>query len=161
MQTFIQWMAAKAEPVNESNTRYSVEVNFRTKIKEILENYAKVSLGYVSAALKASDFHIKQVFDDGLIRVLVSSRNWDDGEWVVVVSWNPHHNSFFITKGFYNKMTKNVSIPKAHTSDKMKADNAAQITAEIRNMMHDLKDKKDRHIQKLKKVPLKRGPKHT
>jgi hypothetical protein len=158
MQTFVQWLASK-DTLNEADTRYSVEVNFRTKIKEILANYAKISLGYVSAALKAADFHVKQVFDDGVVRILVSSRNWDDGEWVVVVSWNPHHNAYFMTKGFFNKLTKHVSIPKDSPSKKLEADNAAQITAEIKNTMHSLKDRKDRHIEKLKKVPLKRGPK--
>ena len=157
METFIGWLKQQ-ESINETSTRYSVEVNFRTKIGDILENYAKIALGYVSAALKHSDFHVKQVFDDGLIRILVSARNWDDGEWVVVVSWNPHHRCFFITKGFYDRMNKQVSF-KNDSASKCDSDNPSDITAQIKNLMHHLKDQPDRHVLKLKKVPLKRGPK--
>jgi hypothetical protein len=157
METFIGWLKQHGS-LNETSTRYSVEVNFRTKIGDILENYAKIALGYVSAALKHSDHHVKQVFDDGLIRILVSARNWDDGEWIVVVSWNPHHQCFFITKGFYNKMNKQVSFKK-DSAIKCDSDNPAEITAHVKNLMHHLKDQPDRHVLKLKKVPLKRGPK--
>lgn len=152
MDTFKGWI------LNESNTRYSVEVNFRTKIKEVMESYARICLGYVSAALKQTDMHVKQVFDDGLIRIIVSARNWDDGSWVVVVSWNPHHNCFVITKGFYNKMNKQVSY-KNGSEIHCKTDNASEITAQVRTTMHQIKDQPDRHVEKLKRVPLKRGPK--
>lgn len=159
MESFISWLAKKTEePINETSSRYSVEVNFRTKIREVLEHYAKICLGYVSAALKTSDFHVKQVFDDGVIRILVSSRNWDDGEWVVVVSWNPHHNCFYISKGFFNKLQKNVSYQKG-TEQKCSGDNASVIAASVKELMNHLKGQKDRHIEKLKKVPLKTGPK--
>ena len=151
MDTFKSWL-------NESNTRYSVEVNFRTKIKEVLESYARICLGYVSAALKQADLHVKQVFDDGLIRILVSARNWDDGSWTIVVSWNPHHNCFVITKGFYNKLNKQISY-KIGSETHCKTDNASEITALVKSTMHQLKNEPDRHIQKLKGVPLKRGPK--
>jgi hypothetical protein len=63
-------------------TRYSVEVNYRTKIKEVLQQHAKIVLGYVSAALKQNGYHIKQVFEDEPIRILVSTRNFEEGEWV-------------------------------------------------------------------------------
>lgn len=159
MESFVSWLKNKSEDsVNESNTRYSIEVNFRTNTKEVLEHHAKICLGYVSAALKHADFHVKQVFDDGVIRILVSSRNWDDGEWIVVVSWNPHHNCFFITKGFFNKLQKNVSYKK-ETPVRCDADNASDITQKVKNLMHQLKDQPDKHIEKLKKVPLKTGPK--
>lgn len=156
MQSFINWL--KNDLVNEANTRYSVEVNFRTKVDEILTNYAKICLGYVSAALKAEGLHVKQIFDDGLVRLLISSRNWDDGEWIVLVSWNPHHKSFVISKGFYNKLNKSVSVEK-ETSKLTKSENASDITKEVKNLLHHLKDKPDRHLEKLKKVPLKTGPK--
>lgn len=155
MSDFIDWL--KNSSVNEGNTRYSIEVNFRSKVEEILSGYAKICLGYVSAALK-DGFHVKQIFEDNLIRIMVSSRNWDDGEWVVVVSWNPNHKSFVISKGFYNKMHKSVSIDK-DTSKKIESNNAADIVKEVKNLMHHLKDKPDKHIEKLKKVPLKTGPK--
>ena len=38
-------------------------------------------------------------------------------------------------------------------------DNAAEIVRLLKNKMHELKDKPDRHTVKLKKVPFKTGPK--
>jgi len=156
METFIDWL--KREPLNEADTRYSVEVNYRTKADEVLKNYAKICLGYASAALKKSDFHVRQVFEEQPLRLLVSSRNWDDGEHVGVVSWNPSQKCYFISKGFWNKDRKTVSIPDGNTQ-KCESDNAAEIVKDIKNVMHSLKDTPDRHVQKLKAVPLKRGPK--
>jgi hypothetical protein len=138
------------------STRYSVEVNFRTKPEEVLEAFAKIALGYVSAGLKQHDFHIKHVYTEKPVRVLVSSRNWDDGEWCVVVTWNEQHKCFVVSKGFYNKDRNTVSV---QSSEKCKGDNAFEITKQVYNMMHDLKGKPDRHVEKLKPVPLKRGPK--
>lgn len=138
------------------STRYSVEVNFRTTSEESLEAFAKIALGYVSAGLKQHNFHVKHVYTEKPIRILVSSRNWDDGEWVVLVSWNPEHKCFVCSKGFYNKDRRTVSV---HSSEKCSADNAAEITKQVYNLMHHLKTQPDRHQEKLKPVPLKRGPK--
>lgn len=138
------------------STRYSVEVNYRTKPDEALDAFAKIALGYVSAGLKQHSFHVKHVYTEKPVRILVSSRNWDDGEWVVVVSWNPSHNCFIVSKGFYNKDRNTVSV---QGSEKCKGENAFEITKQVYNMMHDLKGKPDRHQEKLKPVPLKRGPK--
>jgi hypothetical protein len=154
MQTFFNWL--KNETVSESDTRYSVEVNFRTRTEEVLKHAAKITLGYASAALKKSHFHVKQVFEEEPLRILISSRNWDDGEWVGVVSWNMEQKCYVISKGFYNKDRKSVSIQSSKHCD---AENASEIVTHVKNMMHDLKDKPDRHLEKLKKVPLKRGPK--
>lgn len=137
-------------------TRYSVEVNFRTKPDEALEAYAKIALGYVSAGLKQHNFHVKHVYTDKPIRILVSSRNWDDGEWVVVVSWNEAHKCFVVSKGFYNKDRNTISV---QSTEKCKGENAGELTKQVYNMMHSLKGKPDRHMEKLKPVPLKRGPK--
>lgn len=155
MDTFVGWLKRKAT-LAESDTRYSVEVNYRSTVDEVLKSAAKITLGYASAALKKLDLHVKQVFEEEPYRILVSSRNWDDGEWVCLVSWNPKDACFVISKGFYNKDRKTVSVQE---SKKCNAENAAQITSEVKNMMHSLKDVPDRHVQKLKKVPLKRGPK--
>lgn len=154
-KTFISWLKDQRTFV-EADSRYSVEVNFRTKIDEVLDNYAKICLGYVSAALKKSDFHVKHVFEEKPLRILVSQRNWDDGEWACVVSWNPNVKEFVISKGFYNKDRKTVSV---QSSSKIDSENASEIAQKVRNAMHDLKDKPDRHLEKLKRVPLKRGPK--
>jgi hypothetical protein len=154
------WYKENLRPLTEasSNSRYSVEVNYRTKIKEMLEGFAKICLGYVSAGMKQSGYHVKHVYEEKPLRILVSSRNWDDGEWVGIVYFHPDHDggSFVISKGFYNKDVKSVSM---QSRQKCKGNSAAEITAELRNLMHSLKGKPDRHVEKLKGVPLKRGPK--
>lgn len=157
MSTFFNWLKEQSV-LTEADTRYSVEINFRTKAEEVLKHYAKVCLGYASAALKKSDFHVRQVFEEDPYRILISSRNWDDGEWVAVVSWNVKQACFFISKGFWNKDRKTVSIPEGNTK-KCESENAADIVKDVKNIMHDLKDKPDRHVEKLKRVPIKRGPK--
>ena len=137
-------------------TRYSVEVNYRTSMKDAEEAFAKICLGYVSAALKNSGYHVKLVFDETPLRILVSSRNWDDGEWVGIISFNPQHHSFVMSRGFFNRDRKTVSVQK---SENLKGTAASEIANELRNMMHHLKGVPDRHLEKLKPVPLKRGPK--
>jgi len=137
-------------------TRYSVEVNYRTTMKDAEEAFAKICLGYVSAALKNNGYHVKLVFDEDPKRILVSSRNWDDGEWVGIVSFNPQQHSFVMSRGFYNRDRKTVSVQK---SDNVKGTAASDIATELKNMMHHLKNVPDRHREKLKAVPLKRGPK--
>lgn len=154
MQTFVNWL--KQSVITESETRYSVEVNFRTKTDEVLKSAAKITLGYVSAALKKNNFHVKQRFEEEPYRIMVSSRNWDNGEWVSSVEWNQEHKCYIISKGFYNKERKTISIQSHKKCD---ADNASEITNIIKNQMHELKDVPDRHMEKLKKIPLKRGPK--
>ena len=155
MQSYYEY---RSEPLNEANTggRYSVEVNFRTSLSEVNEAFAKICLGFVSAALKNASYHVKHVFEEKPVRILVSSRNWDDGEWVTCVSWNPKLNCFVLSKGFYNKDRKSVSI---QTNTRLPGTDAAAIAKEVQNVMHQLKDKKDRHKEKMKAVPLKRGPK--
>lgn len=137
-------------------SRYSIEVNYRTKLKDAEEAFAKVALGYVSASLKNHGYHVKLVFDESPLRVLVSSRNWDDGEWTGMISFNPHHHCFVLAKGFYNRERKTVSVQK---HDVMKGNSASDLANDLKNLMHSLKGEPDRHLDKLKAVPLKRGPK--
>ncbi len=139
-----------------TSSRYSVEVNYRTTVEDAMKGTAKIVLGFVSAALKQNDYHVKHVYNQEPIRILISSRNWDDGEWVGVVNYNPKENCFIISKGFYNRDRKTVSI---QNSKKCSGDNAAEIVRELRNHMHSLSDQPDRFKDKLKPVPLKRGPK--
>jgi hypothetical protein len=152
---FQEWMKNR---LNEGNTRYSVEVNYRTKTREVLEGFAKIALGYVSAGLKKHGYHVRQIFEEEPIRIMVSSRNWDDGEWVGMISYSPKDEGgcFIISNGFYNRDRKTVSVQR---SEKCKNDTPAEMTKEIVNMMHGLKGVKDRHMEKLNPVRLKRGPK--
>lgn len=154
---FLTWIKNKA-PLNEAETRYSVEVNYRTTTDDALKQVAKITLGYASAALKKEDFHVKQVFEEDPLRILVSSRKWDDGEWVVVVSWNPKKACYIITPGYYNKDRKTVSYKRENSKD-CEGKSASEITRAVKNAMHHLKKKPDRHVEKLKSVPKKRGPK--
>lgn len=140
-----------------SNSRYSVEVNYRTKAGEVLDGFAKISLGYVSASLKRSGYHVKQVFDEKPIRILVSSRNWDDGEWVGMISYQSEgsHGKFLMSNGFYNRDRKTVSIQR---TAECREETAAGIAKELINMMYDLRGKPDMKREKLNPVRLKRGP---
>jgi hypothetical protein len=115
-------------------------------------------LGYVSAALKQNGYHIKQVFDQKPLRIVVSTRNWDDGEWVGIVTFNPQLEGgcFIISKGFYNKERKSASI---QSNEKCSGTDAAEITKNLRNIMHAFKNSPDRQQEKLKAISLKRGPK--
>jgi len=146
------------KPIIEAveTSRYSVEVNYRTTADESLEGFAKICLGYVSAALKKYGYHTKHVFTEKPLRILVSSRNWDDGEWAGLVTWNPDHSCFVVSKGFYNKNRKTISIQK---STKCTGKSASDITRELHNMMYSLRNEPNNHTEKLKPVPLKRGPK--
>lgn len=137
-------------------SRYSIDVNYRTTGDEALEGFAKICLGYISAGMKNHGFHTKHVFTEKPLRLLVSSRNWDDGEWSGAVTWHPEQKCFVISKGFYNRDRKTISIQH---STKCSGNSASEITKELINTMHYLKDQPDRHIEKLKPVPLKRGPK--
>jgi len=153
-----EWIDFKNQSFMEGAeaSRYSIEVNYRTSMKDAQEGHAKIVLGYVSAALKAHGYHVKMVFTEKPMRVLVSSRNWDDGEWTGMISYNPDHNCFILSKGFFNRERKTVSVQK---SEKCKGSSGAELANDLRNMMHSLKNTPDAHQEKLKPVPLKRGPK--
>ena len=139
-------------------SRFAIDVNYRTQTNEVAKNFAKIALGYVSAALKQNGFHTKHVWDVEPVRLLVSSRNWDDGEWIVEVHFHPDYEggSFVICKGFYNKDRKTASIIHQKKSN---GTSAAAIATEVRGLMNDLQGQQDRHLEKLRPVKLKTGPK--
>lgn len=151
---FENWL--KRRELNESTTRYSVEINYRTNSDEVLEGFAKIGLGYVSAAMKKNGYHVRQVFDEDPIRIIVSSRNWDDGEWAGLITYNKKENCFIISNGFYNKERKSVAVQR---SEKCTEKTPSGLTKQLINMMHTLKNKPDRHQEKLRPVKMKRGPK--
>lgn len=151
---FTSWVEKKIHESN--NSRYSVEVNYRTKSVEVMDGFAKIALGYVSASLKKNGYHVKQVFDEKPIRIIVSSRNWDNGEWVGMISYNSDKGYFIISNGFYNKDRNTVSIQR---SKKCSDDTASGMAKELINMMHRLINEPDRKVDKLNPIHLKRGPK--
>ena len=129
MKNFKEWKDAEDSFIESVEvSRYSIEVNYRTTSEEALEGFAKLCLGYISAALKKHGYHTKHVFTEKPLRLMVSSRNWDDGEWTGLVTWNPEHLCFIISKGFYNKTRSTVSVKK---SMKCVGKSASEITKEL------------------------------
>ena len=152
-----EWLAIYTEATTAN--RYSIEINYRSTIQEVLNHFAKLVLGYVSAALKQNDFHTKHLYEENPLRLIVASRNFDDGEWVGVITFNPEHDGgcFVLSKGFWTKERRNVS--SITPIKKCSGDSAAEITRDIRNLMHQLRGQPDNYKEKLNPVKLKRGPK--
>lgn len=148
---FSDWIKGRLD----ESARYSVEVNYRTKTGEVLDAFAKIALGYVSASLKKNGYHVKQVFDEKPIRIIVSSRNWDDGEWVGMIS-HGSDGQFLMSNGFYNRDRRTLSIQR---TERCRDETAAGMSKDLINMMYGLRSQKDRQTEKLKPVSLKRGPK--
>ena len=137
-------------------SRYSAEVNFRSNHSEVSDAFAKIALGYVSAAVKQDGFHIKRVYDEKPIRIMISTRNWDDGEWIVGVMFNTNIHSFVISKGFYNKDRKTMSV---QSTQKCKGSNAADITMEVKEVLRGLKNQPDKRLEPLHPAKMTPGPK--
>ena len=141
--------------LNESAGRYSVEVNYRTTVTEVRESFAKLLLGYVSAALKERDYHVKKYFAEHPFRIIVSAKNWLDGEWVLVVSYYPQDDCFVVSRGFYNKDRDTVTV---QSSERCVGHSAAEVFRSVYNMMHRIKDEPPHHVGGLKPIKGKTGP---
>jgi hypothetical protein len=137
-------------------SRYSVDVNFKTKPEEVLEAYSKISLGYVSSAIKKLGYHTKHVYTEKPIRLLVSLDKWEDGEWIVIVSWEENNKCFALSTGFYNKMRQTVSIKE---TSKCKGTDASEVYKELFNKLNELKNEPSKKSMALNPAKKKRGPK--
>lgn len=157
-ETFQEYFAVKHQLLNEvvQSTRYAVDINFRTTMDEVKYGFAKIAIGYVSAALKNLGFHVKLVFTEPPLRVLVSSRNWDDNEWVGMISYNKALGAFVLSKGYYNKSKKSVTVMKSTKIDE--PINASTMSEKLKKTMDSLKDEPERKAVKID-LDLKRGPK--
>lgn len=161
---FFEWLEVKdlgedaPKVLNEAvgSSRYSVEVNYRTNFEEVLDAWAKLVLGYTSAAMKNCGYHCKIVFSKKPYRVLISTRNWDNGECVGFISFNPDLSCFVIGKGYYNKGKKTVKI---ESNRKFELKSASEIVKELRSHMEKLKKEEPKSSHKLNPIPMKRGPK--
>lgn len=155
---FQDYFAVKHQLLDESvqSTRYAVHVDYRTTMDETKFGFAKIALGYVSAALKKLGFHVKLVFTEKPLRVIVSSRNWDDNEWVGMISYNSALGAFILSKGYYNRSKKSVTVMRSNTLDG--PINASNMAEKLKNAMDSLKDEPIRKSQEIH-VNLKRGPK--
>ena len=141
----------------EDVSRYSIEVNYRTSKNEVLDAWAKLVLGFVSAALQREGYHVKRVYSQQPLRILVSTNNWDDGSWTAILMYNPHHECFVISSGFWNKERSTVSIQR--DTGKCAEDTSATLVTKMLNFMHGMKKREPRLINSLKPAPMKRGPK--
>jgi hypothetical protein len=152
-------LGKKADMLHEVTTqhsRYSIEVNYRTELDEVFDAFAKLVLGYVSAAIKACGYHCKQVFSTKPYRCLVSTRDWDDGEWVAFAVWNHKERCFVVGEGSYNKDKKTVTI---HRSKRTDHKCASEVVKALRNLMEKLKRQDPVRIDSLRPVKMKKGPK--
>src|SRR4051812_29685865 len=84
----------------ENSDRYSVEVNYRTSWKELIDGYAKLVLGYVMAGMKNNGHHVKHVYTERPYRVIIAAHNWEDGQWVTSVLFNNNVNKFILADGY-------------------------------------------------------------
>lgn len=141
----------------EDVSRYSIEVNYRSSKKEILDAWAKLVLGFVSASLQREGYHVKHVYSEKPLRILVSSNNWDDGSWTAILCYNHQYEYFVVSSGFWNKDRKTVSIQR--DTGKCAEETASGLVTKMLNFMHDVKKRDPRKINTLKPVPMKRGPK--
>lgn len=151
---FINWLGERL--LTESGgTRYSIEVNFRTQWKEAREHFVRLVLGYVMAAMKQQGYHVKHVYTAKPFRILISTKQWDDGEWVGIVSYSESQQCFVFTEGVYYKLRNSCSEVK---SEKCVGESAAEITREVINKMAELKKRDPRDGHRLNPAPKQRGP---
>lgn len=156
-EIFAEYYGKKVSLLNEKveSSRYAVEVDFRTTIDEANFGFAKIALGYVSSCLKKMGFHIKLVFSEKPLRVIVSSRNWDDGEWVGMISYNSQLNMFVLSKGYFNKSDKTVSVQNSEKIDRPHS--AQHMSQKLKELMDNLKKQPARKQNPIT-INLKRGP---
>jgi hypothetical protein len=157
-QVFSEYYGKKHSLLNEKveASRYAVEVDFKTTADEANFGFAKIALGYVSSCLKKMGYHVKLVFTEKPLRVIVSSRNWDDGEWVGVISYNSQYNTFVLSKGNFNKSDKTVSLKSSQYMQKPFS--GKNLSEKLKSVMDELK--KEKNVKKPEIViNLKRGPK--
>lgn len=139
----------------EDISRYSIEVNYRSSKKEVLDAWAKLVLGFVSASMQKEGYHVKHVYSEKPLRILVSTNNWDDGAWTALLLYNANQECFFISSGFWNKDRRTMTVQR--DTGKCAEDTASALTNKLLNFMHDLKGRDPRKVNQLK--PMKKGPK--
>lgn len=137
----------------EDISRYSIEVNYRTSKKEVLDAWAKLVLGFVSSSLQKEGYHVKHVYSEKPLRILVSTNNWDDGAWTALLMYNSNQECFYMSSGFWNKDRRTMTIQKE--TSKCSEDVAADLTGKLLNFMHDLKKRDPRKNDRVKRGPKK------
>jgi len=155
---FQEYFSKKISLLNEAveTSRYAIDVNYRTTIEEANHGFAKIALGYVSAALKKMGFHVKLVFSEKPLRIIVSSRNWDDNEWVGMISYNSTLGAFVLSKGYYNRSKKTVTVMQSNKIDG--SPSASDMVEKLKKQMDELQHSPERKKAQVQ-MDLKRGPK--
>ncbi len=155
---FAEYFSKKHQLINEAveSSRYAVEVNYKTTMDQAKYGFAKIALGYVSAAIKKLGFHVKMVFSEKPLRIIVSSRNWDDNEWVGMISYNSTLGTFVLSKGYYNRMKQTVTVMR--TIHLEKSPSASDMVQKLKSEMDSLKNEPERKSPQIN-FHLKRGPK--
>lgn len=139
----------------EDISRYSIEVNYRTSKKDVLDAWAKLVLGFVSAALQREGYHVKHVYTEKPLRILVSTNNWDDGSWTTILMYNHTSECFVISSGFWNKDRRTVSVQR--DTGKCAEDTASALVNKLLNFMYEVKKRDPRKLTA--DSIMKRGPK--
>jgi hypothetical protein len=157
-EIFVEYYGKKLSLFNEKveASRYAVEIDFRTTMDEANFGFAKIALGYVSSCLKKMGYHVKLVFAEKPLRVIISTRNWDDGEWVGLISYNSSLNTFVLSKGYFNKSDKSVTLKKS--VDIEKPYSGQNMSEKLKSLMDFLKKEPKVKPPEIT-VSLKRGPK--
>lgn len=160
MEHFSEWLFAgelgSLERLVETSDRYSVEVNYRTSLREVLDGYAKLVLGYIMAGMKNNGYHVKHVYSERPYRIMIAASNWEDGMWVSAVLFNNQINKFVLANGYWNKDRRTMSVQDQKV---LEGENAAEMVRKLCSHMCDLRKKDPRKINHLNPAPLKRGPK--
>lgn len=147
------------DTLTEAGTRYSIEVNYRTSFEEVLDHFVKLALGYMMAALKQHGYHVKHVYSAKPFRILVSTRQWEDREWVGVVNYDYQHRCFVFHKGVFDKMRQTAKVAAEGASDRLSGTSASDVVRDLRQRMEALKGEPLRDGERLNPAPGKRGPK--
>ncbi len=153
---FNEWLVDEFLLSEGAGTRYSIEINYRTDFNEVRNHFVKLCLGYVMAALKKYDYHVKHVFTVEPNRILISTRSWDDGEWNGVLSYNTKTSKFIFSEGVYSKLRGTCSIMN---SIELNGNSASSLVSEILGKMETLRKKPLHDGIQLNPAKLKRGPK--
>lgn len=144
--------------LERTGVRYAVDVNYRTNMSEVLDHFSQLSLGYLKKALNNHGYNVKQVYSAKPYRLIVSTRQWQDREWVGVVNFDEETAHFVWHEAVYDKGRKTAKIPEGH-SKKLKGRSASSLFEEVHPMLKELKDRPLRYGEPMNPAPRKRGPK--
>lgn len=166
LESYQSWLAfrrlfdtCESRPLLErTGVRFAVDINYGTDMGEVIDHYSQLCLGYLKKAFNNHGFPVKQVYSVKPYRLIISTRQWQDREWVGIVNFDEPTSSFVWHEGLYDKGRKTAGIPDG-ASKKLSGKSAAALFDEIMPLLRALKDKPLRYGENLKPALRKRGPK--